>query len=241
MPPSQFDNLVEPVKARRKSDQIVDQLKSLMIKGLLAPGQAFPAERELSQAFGVSRSSVREAIRTLENLRLIERQGRRRVVVRTLTDDLMPPALVDLLVDKPESLIPYYEGRLAVERGVIELAVKRRTAADLKAMEQCLQELAQDMSRFGAAVKADMEFHRRLAAAAHNPILNHLMSSLLNTQQRAMFLLPQVYSRRAIDTAIEDHRRIYEGIRNRDAAVAVRALEDSLSYAMGVIGSIAEK
>ncbi len=235
-----FDQLVEPIQARRKSDQIVDQLKSLITKGLLGPGQVFPAERDLSQAFGVSRSSVREAIRTLENLRLIERVGRRRVVVRNLTDELMPPALVDLLVDQPESLIPYYEARLNVERGVIELAAERRTEEDLAAMGRALDRLTEDMQRFGAAVEADMEFHRRLAGASHNPILSHLMTSLLNTQQRAMFKLPQVYSRRAIDQAVEEHRLIYLGIQNRDPAKAAAALTRSLTYAMEVIGSISK-
>lgn len=233
-----LDKLVEPVQTKRKSDQIVDQLKSLLAKGLLQPGQSFPAERDLSQAFGVSRSSVREAIRTLENQRLIERTGKRRVIIRNLTDDLMPPALVDLLVDRPESLIPYYEARLKVELGVIDLAAVRRTDEDLAAIKASLDSLSLGMNRFGAAAEPDMQFHRRVAAAAHNPILSHLMISLLRTQQRAMFLLPQIYSRRAIQKAIEDHRLIYEGIERKDADLAKSALDQSLTYAMEVIASI---
>ncbi|MEW6267407.1 MAG: FadR/GntR family transcriptional regulator [Thermodesulfobacteriota bacterium] len=232
-----FQRLVQPVKFNRKSDQIVVQLKQMIAQGILEPGRSFPAERELSLAFRVSRSSIREAIRSLENMKLVERTGPRRVVVRSVGEDLVPPAL-GWLVEEPGSLIHYFETRLIIECGVIRLAATRREEEDLRRLSADLEALTDGFRRYRAAVKADMDFHRHLAQAAHNPLLVHIMASFLSAQQRAAFLLPQLYTEKAVEQAIQDHTAIFEGIRDRDAGKAEAALDKSLSYAMEIIKSL---
>lgn len=230
--------LIEPIKINRKPDQIAGQLKAMIAKGVLEPGANFPAERELSQAFCVSRASIREAIRTLENQRLIERINGRRVIVRSVTDDSIEQPLTAMLNDAPDSFVNYFEARLGIESFVVDLVAKRRTEEDLDSLRRAFDDLASGMSRFRSAVRADLEFHRSLAKATGNPILNHLMATFLKTEQRVMFMMPQIYDDQGVARAIEDHRLIYEGVRDRNATKAVEALADSLSYAMTVAASV---
>ena len=112
------------------------------------------------------------------------------------------------------------------------MAARRRTEEDLESLLNAFDELAAGMSKLRLAVRADLEFHRCLAKASGNPILTHLMETFLKTEQRVMFMMPQIYDDQGVAGAIEDHRLIYEGVRDGDAAKAVGALTDSLNYAM---------
>lgn len=225
------DDLFRPVATRRASRGIVDQIRELIRAGRLGPGDQLPSERRLSESLGVSRVTVRDALRTLEAVGL--------VTVRVgasggafITDPGSSPmaeGLVNRLSLRSISPDALTEARSIIERGLLPTVCERATEddiADLDAICTEAEHALEDGS--GYDPRRSVAFHVRLARASHNSVMAMMVESmhepLLESLLVAREVAPDMGAR-----GTAEHRDIVEAVRVRDAARAQAILDEHLA------------
>jgi GntR family transcriptional repressor for pyruvate dehydrogenase complex len=195
-------------------DKIVDRLLTLIKEKQLNPGDRLPAERELAAAMGVSRPSLREALRTLSIMKVIEiRQGSGAYVTA-----LEPRQLVEHLdfvfALDDSTFLQLFDARKILEVGIAALAARSISDEEITRLEDCLAESIQAAHDPQAFLQADIKLHSLITDAAHNPILSRIMASLNQlglASRRRTADLPGV-----IAQSIEDHRHIVNALKSRN-------------------------
>src|SRR5689334_18375261 len=141
------------------------------LKPILTPGSPLPSERELSRKLRVSRPSLREALRTLELMGVVDtRHGSGTQVADSGSDVLKTPLEFLLMLDKP-SIEDLVETRSLLEIHLAGRAAERRTDADLAAMEAALRDMKAHLAKPTEVTDPDVRFHAAVAAASHNRLL----------------------------------------------------------------------
>ncbi len=216
----------EAVRKTRVCEEVAGQIERLIADGRLKPGDRLPPERELVEMFDVSRSSVREAIRTLQLMGLVEpRQGDGTVVCDLSPASLASP-LASMLVRKRTLLAELLEVRKIIEPPLAARAATRASPEEVAHLERILERQKEKMLRGEMTIDEDSEFHDALAAAARNSVvlkvLDVLMDLLRESRQRSL----QVEGR--LQKSFAGHRRIVNAIKRRDAAAAQAAMSRHL-------------
>lgn len=168
------------IRQPKLSDVIQRELESLILDGILSPGQQLPPERELAKQFDVSRPSVREAIQRLEAKGLLtRRQGGGTFVNENLSSNLSDP-LLNLLSSRADTQRDLLETRHALEGISAYFAALRGTKEDFERISQCHQAMNESLQAedIEAEAKAVMEFLTAIAEASHNVVLLHIVKSL---------------------------------------------------------------
>ena len=169
---------IHSVKRRRLYEEIVQQFHALIRQGALKHGDRLPSERELSEQFKVSRSSVREAIRSLELQGLVV--SRRGSGTFINTENLA--AALDLVAANlnvgEAALQDVFEMRHLMEPHIAALAAQRATADEVDAMREILEEQQREIDLGGTGVESDTAFHFALASATHNSALVKVVSAI---------------------------------------------------------------
>jgi GntR family transcriptional regulator, transcriptional repressor for pyruvate dehydrogenase complex len=233
-PVSDPGELFSPVSVGRISQVIIEQVRLLIRQGKLKPGDRLPSERALCGRFGVSRVTVREALRVLEATGLIEiRVGARGgAMVAEPSSDSVGEGIADLLTLSALSPSEITETRMVIEVSLIPLVVERATADDLTALtEICTaQEAAIAEQRHSTELSA--EFHTRLAACTHNAAVQMLVQSfhgpLLASLDAAAATAPQMGRR-----GVAEHRALIEAIESKDADAATEIMRAHLARTAG--------
>jgi len=201
------------------TDDAIDKIQKLIISGSWGPGDRLPKETELAAQLGLSRNSLREAVRALSQLRVLEvRQGD-----GTYVTSLEPELLLEstsfvshLLVG--ESAVELFEVRRLLEGAAAALAAARTDAAGKEALRATLVRMIEAES-IEELVEADIEFHAVMAQATGNTFLTSLLASLSSRTRRArMWRAREVDN--VLDVTRDEHRRIYEAIVAGDPELA---------------------
>jgi GntR family galactonate operon transcriptional repressor len=225
-----------PSKPRRSTvhDTVVNMLGSRILGGEYASGDALPREDELCDMLGVSRTSVREAVKVLSAKGLVA--ARRRAGVRVLPRSdwrLLDPIVLSwhpAIQDDQELLAGLLEARRIVEPAAAELAARRATAADLAEIERAYEIMQGGIPHDLAAVcQGDLAFHKAVIAASHNVVLSGLVG-MLEAALRATFLVTNPLME-AQSRALSAHRAVLEAIRIRDTAGARLSMNRLLDIA----------
>lgn len=162
---------LQPVRPVTVFQAVFDQLSALLAGDTFAPGDRLPSERELAEQFRVSRPSVREALKALRVLGLIEVRRRNTYVKSAQVKQDGDTPLPALPVAEAE-LLEIQEFREAIESYIAELAAERAAAHDAEVLEQVLAVMEQEFSRdVEAFFAADRQFHQALARAGGNRLL----------------------------------------------------------------------
>lgn len=207
-------------------EEVAAQIRRQMAEGVLRPGDRLPAERELTEAFGVSRSSVRDAIRVLELAGLVEpRQGEGTVVHELTLDSLVSP-LASVLVTRKDLLADLLEARRLIEPGIAQRAALAATEEDIEAMQAILGRQAGEIAAGRLAVEEDTAFHYRLATTARNPVILKVIDVLMDLLQTERARSLQVRGRPK--RSLEGHRRILAAVRRHDQEGASQAMAQHL-------------
>jgi DNA-binding FadR family transcriptional regulator len=220
--------LFAPVSVGRASTAITDQIRTAIVTGRLREGTRLAPERELAEQFGVSRVTVRDALRALEAMGLVEvKVGARggafvtaptgSVVAQTMSDMMMMAVL------SPEDIV---EARLIVELGTVTLACARATDEDLGRLRELSELGARELEAGTYTRERSWEFHSLLAASAHNGAVDGLTQSF-----RSSLSMHPVRARegsKAHEATVVEHRRILEALERRDADIARREMADHL-------------
>jgi GntR family transcriptional regulator, transcriptional repressor for pyruvate dehydrogenase complex len=202
--------------------EVARRLLDYFLSGEVEPGMRIPSERRLAESLGVGRSLVREALKSLHLLGLLEvRQGDGTYLKRT--DSELLPQVIEwglLLGERPA--LDLVEARAHLEVVVAGLAAERRDARALDDLRGLLTEMRESSDNPLRFVEADVGFHLRVAEAAGNVILNDMLSGV-----RALL---RVWIRRVVEAAgrtgpsYEDHLPIFEAIERGDRAAAIAAM-----------------
>lgn len=224
---------LQPVRPVTVFQAVYDQLFALLTSDVYSPGARLPSERELAEQLRVSRPSVREALKALRVLGLIEVRGRSTYVKSQQAGSEAGPPAITLPLAEIE-LLEIHEFREAVEGHIAELAAERAAAHDTAALERVLAVMQEEFSRdVEAFLAADREFHRTLARAAANRLL---LAAHTQIYEQAL-LQPRLQSASrhsaavagALERMLEAHRQMLEAVHQRDGAKARRLMRAHLA------------
>lgn len=226
------------VSVGRISETIVEQVRQLMRDGQLRPGDRLPAERDLCEQFGVSRVTVREALRMLESSGLVEIKvgARGGAFVTAPGSGRIGDGLADMLSLSVISAADVTEVRLVLEVGIVPLLCERATEEDLDDLEQMCQDARKALRAGGYTMQMSADFHERVARATHNPALAMLAGSfrgpILMSLQQAKSTAPEMGK-----LGTEEHEQFVAAVRKRDAALAMRIMRDHLDRTAHRVGA----
>ena len=218
----------------RIPDAIAHQLETRIIEGSLKPGDRLPAERELAIELGVSRPSLREAIKQLVSRELlVSRHGGGTYVTDRLATTFSDP-WQQLLDQHPSLQEDVLEFRYLLEASAAELAAQRATTGDLLRIEEAFTRLdaAYLSTDRGAQVAADVAFHLTVAESAHNVLFGHLVSSVLRLlhEQVRRNLSEMAVSPETARQLMAQHLAIRNAIRDRQPEQARLAAQTHISF-----------
>ncbi|GAB2766233.1 FadR/GntR family transcriptional regulator [Sinomonas soli] len=217
-----------PVNVDRASQIIVDQIKALIRDGRLQPGDRLPSERELCQRFGVSRVTVREALRVLETNGLVTiRVGSHGGAFLTSPSaERLGEGLADLISLASLTAANVIEARFIVELGTLPLAVERATDEDIAALFAMVKEADGALEAGTYTPELSASFHIRIAECTHNPAIEMLMQSFNGPMRMSIeeSHISAPMSRQGID----EHRELAEAIKRRDPAAARKVMIEHL-------------
>lgn len=217
---TQAPDMFSPVSVDRVSQVIVDQIKVLIRDGRLQPGDRLPSERELCQRFGVSRVTVREALRVLEagGLLTIRVGAHGGAFLTSPTTERLSEGLADLISVSRLTAANVTEARIIVELGILPLAVERATGDDIAALFAMVDEAESALDAGTYSVEMSAAFHIRVAECTHNPAIAMLVQSfhgpLLMSLEESHQSAPMSFR------GIDEHRKLAQAIKDRDLAAA---------------------
>ncbi|MEN0138306.1 MAG: FadR/GntR family transcriptional regulator [Rhodococcus sp. (in: high G+C Gram-positive bacteria)] len=211
--------MTSPIRRHLLTDQAADLLRSRIDSGEWEVGAKLPGETTLAAELGVGRSTVREAVRMLAGLGMLESRQGAGVFLRRSS----PRQDWDRVL-RTEAILHVVEVRNTVEIDAARLAATRRDDDDLEALRRAL-DARSAASRAGAAafVDADIALHRAVVVAAHNPVLTELFETFIPRLRGAMLDLMDIRDLTASsEPAADAHRLLVEAIADGDAAEAAR-------------------
>lgn len=203
-----------------KSEFVADQLKKKIISGEYSSGDKLPIENELCTAFGVSRITIREAMKKLSAMGLVEIKQGKGTFVKSVDLGVFMKPLFQLVEFSEVNIDAIYTARECIEGGIASLAAKNRTEEDLADMKKCLESLdyCRQQGDLEGTYRCDMEFHMALAKAAGNPILLAAMEAIQDIDDACVkrydkYLVGYASSR-------EEHKSILNAVMQKNTRLA---------------------
>ena len=220
------------------TDRAIEGIKQMIISGRVRPGDRLPPEAELGEVLGLSRSSLREAVRALSLMNVLDVRQGDGTYVTSLTPALLLDALsftLDLQHD--DSILQFLEVRRILEPVATAMAATRLTDAEIAGLGDLLDELDND-SGVEELVANDQEFHRRIVAGCHNDVLASLVERLSGQTHRAR-VWRGLTEEGAVARTRDEHRSIQRALAQREpdlahawASVHIAGVEDWLRRAL---------
>jgi GntR family transcriptional regulator, transcriptional repressor for pyruvate dehydrogenase complex len=201
------------------TDEAIDKIKQMIISGRVRPGEKLPREADLAAELGLSRNSLREAVKALSVINVLDvRQGD-----GTYATSLAPSLLLEALsfvVDfhRDDTVLEFLEVRRILEPAATALAATRMSREDRIELGKVLESVDTD-TPVEELVAADLEFHRQIALGASNSVLASLVDSMSAPTTRAR-VWRGMTEPRALERTLAEHRAIYRAIIGRDADLA---------------------
>lgn len=223
-----------PIKKVRLSESAVDAIKQMIVDDGFQPGAKFYSENELTAKLGVSRSSVREAVRILEVIgQLSVAHGKGIFIVKT---DAHPfEGFVDWLKNNDQSLQEHFEVRLIIEPQAARLAALAATPEDVAQLEKAHTGFVKN-ARLGLTaetIRFDRDFHKLLAKATHNKVLAALIRSM--TTSLLDDWISSFHTPGRMEKTVGEHGLVLEAVKVGDAVAAMDAMAAHLRNAIGDI------
>jgi GntR family transcriptional repressor for pyruvate dehydrogenase complex len=210
------------VKRTRLFEGVAEQIQRLIVDGALKPGDLLPPERELAERFAVSRSSVRDAIRTLEFVGLVvPRQGEGTVVADVSPEAVVMP-IASVLMRKRELIEELLDIRKMIEPALAARAALRASREEIARLEDIFRRQREKTQRGEPAVEEDAEFHYQVALAAKNGVVRRVIDVLMRLLRETRARSLQTHGRP--ERSLAGHRRILEAIKRHDPKAAERAV-----------------
>lgn len=219
--------MFKSVKHVRVSDEIVQQVKTLISQGRLKPGDRLPPERELVKEFGVSRPSLREGLNSLVGMGFLEVRGKRTFIKSVASESMQNPLSLLIKADT-QKIFDLIEVRKAIEVWGAFLAAQRATEEDIKQLENIIEEMKKSFEEGRSWEKQDADFHLGIAQATHNTIQAHMMSTIYDLLRESV---ARVFKDRAkVKKLLDQHYRIFNAIKSHSPDKARERTLEHLNY-----------
>ncbi len=216
-----LNNLTRQTLPEQVAENLIDFIASQGLK----PGDLLPSTAKLSDSFGVSRPVVREGLRSLASLGIIEIVNGKGAIVKPIDGSLLHLFFQRAVQSHRKSVMELMEIRKPLEIQSTVLATERHTPEDLTKMEETVVEMAQNLNNLETYANLDVEFHLQIAAATRNTMMYYLISSIRESLEDAV--LQGLHSRRRpaeLERVQQTHELVFEGIRARDADKAAEMM-----------------
>ncbi|MHA7177196.1 FadR/GntR family transcriptional regulator [Arthrobacter sp. Sr24] len=210
------------------TDEAITKIKDMIISGELSAGDRLPPEKELSEKLGLSRSSLREAVKALEIIRVLDVRRGDGTYVTSLEPKLLTEAMtfiVDLHQDK--SILDIFEVRRILEPAAAAMAATRISADQIAALRATMENI-DDSTSVESLVDHDLIFHELITAAADNAYLASVLDALSSSTVRAR-IWRGLTQDKAVDRTLAEHSAIIEALERGDADLAKSLLTVHIS------------
>ena len=223
------DDIFKRIEHVRTSDEVVQQVESLILDGVLRVGDRLPGERDLSRRLDVSRPILREAIKTLEQRGLLTSRHGGGTFIADVIGEIFSRPVRELIVRHRRATFDYLEYRREVEGFTAAFAAQRATTADTDILTEIVDAMrtAHKDADFEREAALDVEFHNAVGEAAHNIILLHTLRSCYRLLSEGVF-----FNRALIfefsgsgDRLLNQHIAIFEAILAGDSDKAKKSAE----------------
>ena len=214
--------------AKTITENVIDQMLSLIRSGAWKAGDDLPSERELMLRVGVGRSCVREALQSVASLGLIELRAGRRAKVKQFSASLLfdPAQMAGLL--GAEDLVHLWQVRVTLEVAAIRLAADRLDAASLAQLGRILDDLSGHMERsdLTAFIESDLAFHRCVIQATGNPIFIEVYNVITRAIRASVRITGSIPG--GMQRGVRVHRTLFEALKAKDPVAAEAAMRAHL-------------
>lgn len=224
--------ILKPIQKSSVAEKVIHQIKLLIESGRFPPGSRLPTERELADMIEVSRPSIREALKALSLLGVVENRHGSGTYITEDTSKFPSEAFDILFLINKTTIFEIFEARKGMEGWVISLAARRRTKDDLVAMKNALDAMKASIQNIENYTKHERAFHMAVVDAAKNNVVSILMDRLylLLEETKAQFYVLDD----DLDARLEDyerHRQIYHCIEEKDEqGASVSVLYDLMVF-----------
>jgi DNA-binding FadR family transcriptional regulator len=218
----------ETIRRNAVAHEAIATIKAMIVRGDLRAGQRLPAERELAAQLGVSRPSLREAIRALITLNILESRHGEGTFVSSLEPDLLAEPIDFVMQVDDGGIAAVFEARHVLEAGIAALAAERATDLELAELEDYVNGGRAKLDDPESFIVHDIEFHDRLRRAARSPVLSSMLGSIstLAVEMRRRTAQSQAVRARAH----ADHARMVKTLKARDPEAARLAMIAHLEH-----------
>ncbi len=231
--------LFTQISHSRTADEVVLQIEQLILDGVLRDGDRLPGERDMAQAFDVSRPILREALKELESRGLLISQHGGGTFVADIIGQVFSKPVTELISRHQRASRDYLEYRRELEGLTAELAARRATETDKALLARIIADMrrAHDNGSAEGELAADIEFHNAIGEAAHNVILLHTMRACYRLLSQGIF-----FNRKAVfafedagERLLQQHVAIYEAIVAGDGERAKKAAQAHIDFVMQAV------
>lgn len=217
---------IKSIKRKSVSEEVFDQIKDNIVKGVWKEAEKIPSENELCKIFNVSRVSVRSAIQKLQAVGILTtNQGQGSFVSTSMSGNILN-GFIPLLNINTEEFRDILEFREALEFKSIDLAVDRATEADLSKVGDALENMIKHRENYKEFTRFDYEFHLNIVKASKNKIFISIMQSYKSIFINYLEEMNKVYQTK--DMSLENHKNIYEALLKGDNQRAKSIIRKSM-------------
>jgi len=224
--PAPTDEL-QAVRKNRRYEQVAEQIQGLIARGVLKAGDRLPPERELVSKFGVGRGSIRDAIRTLEVMGIVEPRQGHGTVVRELSAESLVVPLASVLSEKRHLVGELLDVRRMIEPALANRAARNATPEEIGKLEEILRRQQAKVRRGEPGIEEDSEFHYAIAVAARNTVVLRVLDVLMDLLRESRTRSLQSPGR--LERSFAGHLRVLRAIKRGDPAGAERAVRQHLT------------
>ncbi len=230
------------IRPKKIADQVFEQLRDLIFRGQIKPGDQLPPERELASQMGVSRPTVRNAVGRLVSLGLVEqRQGQGTFVANHHEGGVNNP-LRPMIEGQAVSLTQLLEVRLGLECNSAVLAARRATKEDISLLEKSLALMSDQIHQGGLGSAEDVYFHMRIAYATKNPLQVQLMKHFydymaVGIRENLQILYQDVVN---VDLVHQQHVRVMQAIKEHDTHAAFDYMRSHINFVIDYFEGLKE-
>ncbi|MGM9534210.1 MAG: FadR/GntR family transcriptional regulator [Intestinibacter sp.] len=227
------------ISNKKVYEQVIEQIQNNIMEGIFKKGDKLPSERELSEKMGVSRTSIREALRVLETMGVVEsRQGEGNFICSNIEKSLLQPLSMMFKLNNG-SFSDIYELRSILEIECARLSAIRATDMDCRELLSVVEEMEEETfgeNRYEILVELDKKFHNTLSDMSKNYLIESLFSTISNLFEKfiedARYKIILFDSEQANKSLLIQHKKICESIIKKNQDMAVEAMREHMEYVM---------
>jgi GntR family transcriptional repressor for pyruvate dehydrogenase complex len=230
---------VSPIQRTTLTEAAFEQLISLVVNGDWKPGDRIPPERDLCQQLGIARTSLREALKAMELVGMLNSRVGDGTFVCPRSEFLSRPLLWAFTGMDHDELHDIMESRMIIEESIAGLAAERGTNEQIARIAEAVQLMRDSIARDESILEADMAFHLAVSTAAQNEVLRNAVQLLRNLMRQGIYhklLIPNIAR-----SILKGHVAIYTAIQKRSPVAARRAMRAHLSDTMILVTQLMKR